>query len=64
MSADEIIRLLEQLSEVLSPTAQHVFELAVKQVYIQGFVSLGVAILGFVACAACAWAAISICKEN
>ena len=36
MSPDDIIKLLQQLAEQLTPPAQHVWELAVKQTFIEG----------------------------
>ena len=37
MNANEIINLLDSLAEKLTPAAQHVFEIAVRQVVIDGF---------------------------
>lgn len=34
MSADELTRLLDELGKRLGPTGSHVFELAVRQVYV------------------------------
>jgi hypothetical protein len=36
MNADEIVRLLDSLAERLTPAAQHVFDIAVRQVVIDG----------------------------
>jgi hypothetical protein len=47
MTADELARILDELGRRLGPTGAHVFDLAVRQVYINGIVSL--VLLGVVA---------------
>lgn len=49
MNPEEIIRLLEQLAEKLTPAAQHVFDLAVRQIIIDGVFSALMAVGGFIA---------------
>ena len=49
MSADDIIRLLESLAERLTPPARHVWDLALRQIVIEGVASAifaGVALIG------------------
>lgn len=41
MSADELSKLLDELGKRLGPTGQHVFDLAIRQVIIDGAIGVG-----------------------
>ena len=42
MTADELARILDELGQRLGPTGEYVFALAVRQVYIDALIGLGV----------------------
>jgi uncharacterized protein YqgC (DUF456 family) len=51
MTADQLAQILDELGKRLGPTGEHVFALAVRQVYVSAFVWIGVWLVAVLAVA-------------